>query len=761
MKITILSIFLFVCCSGSFAQSQAWRYSGTPGGIYAALNINMDVNNYLYVGGPGIDTLDPFQPSASLVFKLDSAGNYYWNQGFIDDEGVTYDGMAGDHAGNSYLFGEYYTNGIQWFNGFLTRVDSSGNLVWTKHYDYEDYYDAFQNAIVDNNGNVLVAGTSDDSFGNQNMISIKYPPADTVPIYSERLFDSTTFYYSYFAQTDYAGGQYSVGQAPIYDDAGNSMILLKYNSTGGLQWERIYNSTPYSDEEPASTNVDSAGNLFIADNTAPDELNYNYVPYLLKVNLSGATVWQREFTDITNNYNLTCSALDTSYFYIGGSRNDSIFIGKVAASNGGTIWEYAFDGRMGIVNKIIAINDTVYATGILANPLGGSEFFTAKLSAAGALQWFATYQDAMNGPDGAYSLTGDNSGGIYVAGQSFEAGNDTNGSATVIKYHDNGLPCSLTIDSITSPVLTSNTADNGLAIAYASGGTMPYVYHWSNNGATDTISGLSSGLYCLTITDAHSCEAIGCDSVAASICKLYVDSATVSYISYCYPTVNAIITVGDTGNIGASTYSIDSGVSFHSGNVFGNLTSGNYYVAAKDAYGCIAFYATNPVNVPPAVADTPTLHVTGDTLSTGTYSKYDWFCGNTGTFVGTNQSLTPSDSICGKIYVEVTDTHGCIYNSSSVDIACVLGVNSLSEPQLTLTVYPNPFGDHFNVKVDGNPNSKVEVALFDLYGQKLYDAQPAGNVFSIPASGLAQGIYLLRLQAGQQLLYQQVIKAGE
>ena len=99
----------------------------------------------------------PGQASAALVFKLDTAGHYYWNQGYINNNYVDYLGMAGDNAGNSYLYGESQ-QGVN-DNGFLSRVDSSGKPVWTEQYDYQNYQgyiNTFTNGIVDNEGNILV-----------------------------------------------------------------------------------------------------------------------------------------------------------------------------------------------------------------------------------------------------------------------------------------------------------------------------------------------------------------------------------------------------------------------------------------------------------------------------------------------------------------------------------------------------------------------------------------------------------------------------
>jgi len=56
--------------------------------------------------------------------------------------------------------------------------------------------------------------------------------------------------------------------------------------------------------------------------------------------------------------------------------------------------------------------------------------------------------------------------------------------------------------------VNSQGGSNGSITANPSGGTSPYTYFWSNGQTTQTISGLSVGIYSVTITDANGCTAI-------------------------------------------------------------------------------------------------------------------------------------------------------------------------------------------------------------------------------------------------------------
>ncbi|MFH2095876.1 MAG: PKD domain-containing protein, partial [Bacteroidota bacterium] len=53
-------------------------------------------------------------------------------------------------------------------------------------------------------------------------------------------------------------------------------------------------------------------------------------------------------------------------------------------------------------------------------------------------------------------------------------------------------------------------ASDGMILTNVTGGNPPYSYLWSNSAVTQNISGLTSGQYCVTVTDTDSCLLIEC-----------------------------------------------------------------------------------------------------------------------------------------------------------------------------------------------------------------------------------------------------------
>ncbi|MBI5541681.1 MAG: choice-of-anchor L domain-containing protein [Bacteroidia bacterium] len=81
---------------------------------------------------------------------------------------------------------------------------------------------------------------------------------------------------------------------------------------------------------------------------------------------------------------------------------------------------------------------------------------------------------------------------------------DTYGACVVPLSIEITQPSTLTISPIITHI-TCNNLNNGVIVANASGGTIPYQYNWSNNLTTASLTNLPEGDYDLTITDGNNC----------------------------------------------------------------------------------------------------------------------------------------------------------------------------------------------------------------------------------------------------------------
>jgi len=107
-----------------------------------------------------------------------------------------------------------------------------------------------------------------------------------------------------------------------------------------------------------------------------------------------------------------------------------------------------------------------------------------------------------------YSLNGSPADTAYI----FTLGAGTH-TVTVFDYTGCIVDYTFTIESAPQIILEVKEqlpancigTEGGLVDIGVSGGQYPYIYQWSNNIQTSTISNLSAGIYQLTVTDAYGC----------------------------------------------------------------------------------------------------------------------------------------------------------------------------------------------------------------------------------------------------------------
>lgn len=165
-----------------------------------------------------------------------------------------------------------------------------------------------------------------------------------------------------------------------------------------------------------------------------------------------------------------------------------------------------------------------------------------------------------------------------VAGSTSVTVTDANG-CTISASFTITEPTALQASSSSSDVSCSGYSDGTISVS-VNGGTIPYIYSWSNGSTTASQNGLSVGTYSVMVTDSNGCVA--------------TDSATVgepSPISLNITTVDASCEVATNGSIDLSV----SGGTSPYGYVWSNgastqdlngVPSGSYAVTITDVNGC-------------------------------------------------------------------------------------------------------------------------------------------------------------------------------
>jgi len=215
---------------------------------------------------------------------------------------------------------------------------------------------------------------------------------------------------------------------------------------------------------------------------------------------------------------------------------------------------------------------------------------------------------------------------------------------------------------LSTPLCNGNS--NGSAFALVNGGTLPYSYSWApSGGSSDTASGLSAGVYTVTVTDNNGCS-VTSGVTLTQPAVLSVDTIINSNV-ICNGGNNGSIAANVVGGTGSYTYNWSNGATDFTAT---GLTAGCYSVTVNDANGCTAFSGACITQPTMLVVDTIinsnitcgggndgsiTANVFG---GTGNYT-YSWSNGAT--------DVTASGLTAGCYTVAVNDGNGCTAFSSA------------------------------------------------------------------------------------------------
>ncbi len=125
--------------------------------------------------------------------------------------------------------------------------------------------------------------------------------------------------------------------------------------------------------------------------------------------------------------------------------------------------------------------------------------------------------------------------------------------------------------------------NNGSATANASGGTPPYTYLWSNGATTSTATGLTAGVYYVTVTTAGGC--LKYDTITITQPPTPITFTTSQTNSTCFGLNNGTGSIVVAGGTGPYTYLWNTTPAQTSATAI-NLNAGIYSIVVTDNNGC-------------------------------------------------------------------------------------------------------------------------------------------------------------------------------
>ncbi|MFZ7115670.1 MAG: PKD domain-containing protein [Bacteroidota bacterium] len=258
-----------------------------------------------------------------------------------------------------------------------------------------------------------------------------------------------------------------------------------------------------------------------------------------------------------------------------------------------------------------------------------------------------------------------------------DANNCIRNDSAIVDY-----PTAVSIISSTIPV-SCNGGDDGTASAIASGGTAGYTYQWSPAGGQSNVAtGLSTGNYIVTATDAY-----GCTSTTSA----FIDEPDPIVLN---STINSVACYGDsTGSININVTGGTTGYSYQwtpSIGTTANVTSlpaGSYSVMVTDLNGCTStlnntVLQETPLNLNVATVPTICIGQSADLFAaiSGGVSPYSilWNTSDTSALISVSPAFTANYT------VTIHDANNCPVTPATVTVSVhpPLNVTTVSIPPL-------------------------------------------------------------------------------
>jgi uncharacterized delta-60 repeat protein len=369
--------------------------------------------------------------------SADSVWVRHYNSGQLPGR-AQFSDMVLDNQGNVYCTGAI-RNLVTGEDYMTIKYDATGVEQWRAIYNGPgSSYDKANCIALDGDGNVFVSGVSNGGETYSDYATIKYNASGEEQWVAR--YDGPTSEASddaYAMAIDDSGNVYVTGGSDSYSS--EDYATIKYNSDGEEQWVKRYDGPASEGSDRAKYLVlDEAGNIYITGESEGNSSKGDFAT--IKYTPDGTMLWATRYdaaysqkdqpgalaVDDFGNVYVTGSSVNTSYKWGYATVKYNL--------DGVEQWATRYDGPAGSNDnaKGLVVDDSgyVYVTGNSYDNTNYDDFTTVKYGPDGQEKWVVRYNSGEKSSDRAHVITLDADGNIYVAGQSE--------GAAIVKYNSAG-----------------------------------------------------------------------------------------------------------------------------------------------------------------------------------------------------------------------------------------------------------------------------------------------------------------------------------
>ncbi|KKN55784.1 hypothetical protein LCGC14_0578910 [marine sediment metagenome] len=329
--------------AGNLLWNRTWGQSDYDYGY----GIAIDSTGNVFVTGRALSKI--------FIRKYDSSGNLLWAKTW----GAAWaPKIALDASGNAFITGSTDSYGAGSSDAFILKLDSSGNQLWVKIWGGSER-DLGIEISLDYLGNAFILGrTLSYGAGSEDVFLLKYN--STGNLLWDRTWGGSSHDYANDITLDASGNAFITGTTWSYGTGPTDAFLLKFDSSGNLQWDKTWGGS--GGESGWEIAIDDSGYVYIAGETSSYGAGYEDA-FLLKYDSSGNLQWDKTWGGSANDYgrgialdaigNIYLTGMTSSY----GVGYSDLFFGKYDSS-GNKLFEKTWGGYGYDYLKGIAIDSS-------------------------------------------------------------------------------------------------------------------------------------------------------------------------------------------------------------------------------------------------------------------------------------------------------------------------------------------------------------------------------------------------------------------
>lgn len=283
---------------------------------------------------------------------------------------------------------------------------------------------------IDSSGNTYIVGNTDfDGVGPTAILLAKYNPAGVLQWQEALVGDGVNTEGTAVAAAP-TGHVYVCGFNSV---ATSEIVIAKCDSAGGIVWSQTVSGTPLTG---LSIAVD-ADFVYVGSQN-------NVSWQVMKLDLTGAMVWQRIFHQTAGSHTFAKLHVDTAgNIYLTGNTNyqtqgfDDLVVIKVDSS-GTVVWQQALGGIQDDRGHDVTVDSSgnVFVAGFTSSNVGTADAVLVKYSSAGTLLWQRAIGGGVGDSTAGHGVATDAAGNAYIVGSYNTTGVYT--PAFIAKYDASG-----------------------------------------------------------------------------------------------------------------------------------------------------------------------------------------------------------------------------------------------------------------------------------------------------------------------------------